>query len=98
MKRFTLLCLSLLALFTACNTDPKAAAKRYVTNGKKYFQNGKYKQASIMYRRALQKDPRNAEAWYQLGLANLTESNLGEARRDLQRCSALLEMPAPKAS
>ena len=95
MKRFTLLC-SFLALFAACNTDPKASAQRYVTNGKKYFQNGKLKQASIMYRRALQKDPRNAEAWYQLGLANLSENNLGEARRNFQRCSALLELPAPK--
>ena len=51
-----------------------------------------------MYRRALQKDPRNAEAWYQLGFASMTENNLGEARRDFQRCSALLEIPGRKTA
>ncbi|MDQ6758296.1 MAG: tetratricopeptide repeat protein, partial [Acidobacteriota bacterium] len=97
MNRFTLLCLvSVLVLFTSCNTDPKAAGRRYVENGKKYFERGKTKQASIMFRRALQKDPRNAEGWYRLGLVNLTESNLSEARRDFQRSSALLEAPTPK--
>ncbi|MDQ2944951.1 MAG: tetratricopeptide repeat protein [Acidobacteriota bacterium] len=99
MNRLTLFCLAcLLGLLTACNTDPKVSSRRYVDNGKKYFDRGKFKQASIMYRRALQKDPRNAEAWYRLGLTNITESNLGEARRDFQRCSALLEAPARKAN
>ncbi len=99
MNRLTLLCLvSLLGLFTSCNTDPKAASRRYVENGKKYADRGKTKQASIMYRRALQKDPRNAEGWYRLGLVNITEGNLAEARRDFQRSSALLEAPTPKTT
>lgn len=96
MNRFTpvsLLCL--LSLLAGCNTDPKAAGRRYVDNGNKYFDRGKYTQASIMYRRALQKDSRNGEAWYRLGLTNISQSNLGEARRAMERASELETTPAP---
>jgi tetratricopeptide (TPR) repeat protein len=80
-----LLLLPLFGLLVNCNTDPKAASKRYVTNGNKYFEREKYKEASIMYRKALQKDIRNSSAWYQLGQANEKLRNFGEARRDFAR-------------
>lgn len=90
MNRYTLVCLvSVLAVLSACNTDPKAASRRFVGNGKKYFDKGKYKQASIMYRRALQKDPRNGEAWFGLGQTNIAEGSYFEALRDFQRASDL---------
>jgi len=96
MNRFALLSLvPLLGLLAACNTDPKAASRRYVDNGKKYFDRGKYTQASIMYRRALQKDSRNGEAWYRLGLTNISAKNYNEARRDFERASELETTPGP---
>src|ERR1035438_10446304 len=49
----TALCLILLA---ACNRDPRVVSRKYVDSGNKYFDKGKYKEASIMYRRALTKD------------------------------------------
>jgi tetratricopeptide (TPR) repeat protein len=90
MKRLPLLLvIPLLFLLAACNTDPKAASKKYVDNGNKYFSRGKYKEASIMYRRALAKDARYGEAWYRLGLVN---SQLGvplEAIRAFNRAHEL---------
>ena len=50
----------LLLAIGACNRDPQAQAQRYVENGNKFFEKEKYKEASIMYRRALQKDPESA--------------------------------------
>ena len=90
MKRVPLLVVSpLLFLLAACNTDPKAAAKKYVDNGNKYFSRGKYKEASIMYRRALNKDARYGEAWYRLGLTNLQLSIPVEAVRSFSRAHEL---------
>jgi tetratricopeptide (TPR) repeat protein len=90
MNRYTLLCLvSLLAVMCACNTDPKSASRRYVGNGNKYLEKGRPKQASIMYRRALQKDPRNGDAWHGLGQSNAAEGAYREALRDFQRAADL---------
>src|SRR6266478_1531586 len=76
---------SLLGLLAGCSFDPKVAAKKYVANGNKYYDRSKYKEASIMYRRALSKDMRNGEAWYRLGLTNMKLSLFPEARRDFSR-------------
>src|SRR5579871_3586113 len=74
-----------LVLLAACNRDPRAVAKKYVDSGNKYFDRGKYKEASIMYRRALSKDMRYADGWYRLGLTNLKLRLPGEARRNFSR-------------
>jgi tetratricopeptide (TPR) repeat protein len=87
-RRF-LCALSLLTLLAACNADPKAASKRYVANGTKYFARGQYREASILYRRALAKDLRSPDAWYRLGLVNAKLGELPEARRDFSRAMEL---------
>jgi tetratricopeptide (TPR) repeat protein len=88
MKRFTFLLILCLFVLASCSRDPEVAAQKYISNGNKYFDRGKYKEASIMYRRALQKNMRSGEAWYRLGLTNLKigQSGLiGEARRNFLR-------------
>jgi tetratricopeptide (TPR) repeat protein len=72
---------SLLGLLTGCRSDSKS----YVAKGSKYYDRGKYKEASIMYRKALAKDMRYSEAWYRLGLTNLKLTLYPEARRDFSR-------------
>jgi tetratricopeptide (TPR) repeat protein len=84
-----LLVIPLLFLLAACNTDPKAASRKYVDNGNKYFNRGKYKEASIMYRRALSKDARYGEAWYRLGLTNMQLGVPAEAVRAFSRAREL---------
>lgn len=81
MKRGTLLrCLPLLLLVLAsCTTDPKVQAQRYVDNGNKFFAKAKYKEAAIMYRKALSKNALFGEAYYRLALTDLKLGGVGEA-------------------
>jgi len=81
------LAVPLLALLVSCNTDPKAACKRYVASGNKYFDRGQFKAASIMYRRALSKDMRYSDAWYHLGLASLRLGAPVDAHRAFLRAT-----------
>ena len=72
MQRCKLLTfLPLVLIAASCSRDPKVQAQRYVENGNKFYARAKYKEASIMYRRALQKDLRFGEAYYRLGLTDL---------------------------
>lgn len=80
---------ALLVLLAACNSDPKAAATRYVASGNRYFSRGQYREASILYRRAIAKDQRSPDAWYRLGLVNAKLGELPEARRDFSRAMEL---------
>ena len=91
MQRAKLLAvLPLLIVVASCNRDPKVQAQRYVENGNKFFEKEKYKEASIMYRRALQKDKRYGEAWYRLGLTDLKLAAYQGAYGDLIRAVELL--------
>jgi len=89
MKSASFLIAPLLVLLAACSTDPKAICKKYVDNGNRYFERGQYKEASILYRRALNKDQRYADAWYRLGLTNLRLSLFADARKDFSRAAEL---------
>ena len=91
MKRglfLRLLPLLLLAL-ASCSTDPKVQAQRYVDNGNKFFAKAKYKEAAIMYKKALTKDQRFGEAYYRLGLTNLKLGALGDAIGSFRRAVEL---------
>src|SRR5579864_2855195 len=79
-------CLPLVLLVLAgCTRDPKVRAQRYLDNGNKFFAKAKYKEASIMYRRALQRDLRNGEAYYRLALTDLKLGAFGDAAGMLRR-------------
>ncbi|HEV2199391.1 MAG TPA: tetratricopeptide repeat protein [Bryobacteraceae bacterium] len=83
--RQPLLLLPVVLLLVSCSQDPKAQAQRYLSNGNKFYDKGKYKEASIMYRRALQKDLKYGEAYYRLGLADIKLMAFGDAARALRR-------------
>src|SRR5277367_447381 len=80
-----LLILPLLLLAAGCDRDPKVARQKFLDKGNDYFKRDKYKEASIMYRRALQRDLRFGEAWYRLGLTNMKLADFIEARKDFLR-------------
>jgi tetratricopeptide (TPR) repeat protein len=75
--------------FCACNSDARGASREYLRNGNEYLAKGKYKEASLLYRRALQKHAKYAEARFQLGLVNDRLENLAEARKDFTRAMDL---------
>src|ERR1051326_8775439 len=74
--KYALSAVLLILFLTACN-DPFSVRQKCFTNGNKFYDRGKYKEASILYRRALQIDAKYADAWYRLGL---TELKLGDVR------------------
>lgn len=88
-RRKLLTFLPLVLILASCSRDPKAQAQRYLDNGNKFYSKAKYKEASIMYRRALQKDMRFGEAYYQLGLTDLKLGNFGDAAGMLRRAVEL---------
>lgn len=90
MRLIKLILVLTLALFAAsCNRDPKVARQKFLDSGNRYFNNGKYKEASIMYRRSLQKDMRFGEAYYRLGLCELRLGRPVEAIGALRRAIEL---------
>lgn len=96
--RFTpVLFAPLLCILTliSCTTDPNVAKKRYLDLGNKYFDRGDYKSASIMYRRAIEKDKLYGPAYYKLGLTDVKEGTMNAAVASFRRAVDLLEKDNP---
>ena len=69
--RFIAIVLAVLVGFTSCSRDPNVVKKRYLESGNKYFEKGRYKEASIQYRNALKRDPKYGPAYYKLALVGM---------------------------
>ncbi len=69
----------------SCSRDPNVVKVKYLQNGNRYFEKGKYKEAYIMYRNALKKDPKYSEAYYRVALAELRMGRPNDAEKDLRR-------------
>lgn len=89
LKLTSVLPLILLAALSACSGDVEAQKKRLVETGNKYFNSGKYKEASLIYRTAISKDALYGEAYYRLGLSELRAGRLVESVHALRRASEL---------
>jgi tetratricopeptide (TPR) repeat protein len=87
LKTFTAIVIGL--MLVGCDSDPKVARQKYLETGDRYLKNGKYREAVIFYKRALQKDARFAEAYCHLGDAELKRGSAIDALRALQRCVEL---------
>ncbi len=97
-SRKLLTLLPVMVILASCSRDPKAQAQRYLDNGNKFFAKAKYKEASIMYRRALQKDLRFGDAYYRLGLTDLKLAAFGDASKMLRRAVELQPTNADAAT
>ncbi|HWB85903.1 MAG TPA: tetratricopeptide repeat protein [Bryobacteraceae bacterium] len=95
MRAVVIAVLSILA-FVSCNRDPNVAKKRYLESGNKYFERGKFKEASIMYRNALRKDMRYGAAYYRLGLTDLKLGEMSQAVGQFRRAIELLPPEQPE--
>ena len=93
--RTAFLVLSILAL-VSCNRDPNVVKQRYLENGNKYFQRGKYREASIMYRNALQKDALFGPAHFRLGLTYLKLGQMPAAVAALRRAMERIRPDQPE--
>ena len=93
-KRLFLALVSGVFLFS-CNRDPEVAKKKYLENGNRYFEKGKYREASIMYRNAIQKDGKCGEAYYRLAV---TEWKLGRLANSVLTVLPRRTAPAARGS
>ena len=84
-----MLALAACLFFVGCSRDPKILGAKCVTSGDRYFKDGKFKQASILYRRALQLNPKDGNAYYRLGLAEMAMQNYNDAARWFRRACDL---------
>jgi tetratricopeptide (TPR) repeat protein len=69
------LCVLVCFLLAGCGKS----AKQYLDRGNQLFSEGRYADASLNYRNAIQKSPNSGEAYYRLGLSLLKQSLAGEA-------------------
>jgi tetratricopeptide (TPR) repeat protein len=97
MRSIRLMAVILAALggLVSCNRDPQVAKKRYLESGNKYFQNGRYKEASIQYRNALKRDPKYGTAYYRLALTSLKTGDYTDAVQRLRRAVELISADSP---
>src|SRR5579862_7814983 len=73
-------------------------ARRAFDRGTKLYEKGQYAEASIEFRRAIQKDPKFGEAYLKLGLTELKQSKAEAAADALRHAVALLpDRAEPKA-
>lgn len=70
-----------LLLSSACSQSPE----KLIASGNRYHEKKKYKEASILYQKAIAKEKTNAEAYYREGLNLLDDGNLVEATKYLRR-------------
>lgn len=80
-----------LLMLAGCSLSPEAAKRRYFDNGERYFQQGKFREAIILYRNAIKKDPKFGEAYYKLGEAELRRGDPRAAVAAYRRAVELLK-------
>lgn len=83
--RNTILIVLCLSVTLACGLTSESAKRKYLDRGNKFFEQGKYADASLNYRKALQNDPRFGEGYFRLGLSELKQDNVNAAYEALSR-------------
>ncbi|HEX5226624.1 MAG TPA: tetratricopeptide repeat protein [Bryobacteraceae bacterium] len=67
----------------------RKSAAQYIERGNQLYAAGKYNDATLNYRNALQKEPNSGEAYYRLGLVLMKQSQLGEAYQSFNHAVSL---------
>jgi|CZKS01.1.fsa_nt_gi tetratricopeptide (TPR) repeat protein len=88
MKQTACVCAVIIAF--GAGTACIATKQTYLSRGNKFYDAGKYADASLNYQKAIQKDPKFGEAYYRLGLADIKQNQAREAYYSLYRAVQLL--------
>ncbi len=75
----------------SCNRDPNYLKQKYLQSGIKYFDSGRYKEASIMFRKSIEADRKFGPAYYHLALTDLKEGEVPNAVQAFRRAEELLK-------
>jgi tetratricopeptide (TPR) repeat protein len=79
----------------SCSRDPNVVKKHYFESANKYFDKGRYKEASIQYRNALKQDPKYGQAHYKLALTYLKIPDIIAAVTSFRRALDTLPQDSP---
>ena len=93
--RLVAVILAVVVGLASCSRDPNVVKKHYLESGNKYFDKGRYKEASIQYRNALKRDPKYGPAYYKLSLVSLKTGDIGGAVSSLRRAVELIHKDQP---
>ncbi len=86
-----LICTALAALtLVSCSRDPNYLKQKYLDSGNKYYDQKRYPEASIFYRKAIDKDRKFGPAYYRLALVDLKLEQVSNAYEALRRACELL--------
>src|ERR1700679_4198400 len=94
--RHLVLFLAALSL-VSCSRDPNVLKEKYLQSGKRYFTNARYKEASIMFRKAIEADRKFGPGYYNLALTDLKLGQVAAAVPALRRAMELLKPGTPDA-
>ena len=78
-KRSLVAAMTVIVIASACSQSPQAKEAKYLEKGKKEYQQKRYANAALFFKSAVQAQPRDAEPYYQLGLASLELSDFSTA-------------------
>src|ERR1700730_13537089 len=81
----TVVVISILLCACACSRNPQARRDKFLQSGNRYFEKGKYPEAAIEYRSAVQADAKSAEAHERLATAYMKVSSWEGAVKELER-------------
>ncbi|HEY3825960.1 MAG TPA: tetratricopeptide repeat protein [Bryobacteraceae bacterium] len=93
------LALALVAVsLISCNRDPNYLKQKYLQSGIKYFDGGRYKEASIMFRKSIEADRKFGPAYYHLALTDLKQGLVPNAVPAFRRAHELLKPGTEEAN
>ncbi len=80
MKRYIFLLISIVVVSTAFAQNDR----EYIRRGNRLYRDSTYNKAEVEYRKALEKNPRNAQAMYNLGNALLMQQKAKDAMKQYE--------------
>src|ERR1700760_1834890 len=82
----------------SCNRDPNYLKQKYLQSGMKYYEGGRYKEASIMFRKSIEADRKFGLAYYHLALTDLKQGAVANAVPALRRAHETLKPGSEEAN
>lgn len=76
-------------LLATATASMAQADRQYIRNGNKLFRSGQFDQAEVAYRKAIEKNPRNPQAHYNLGNSLMAQRKDSAAIQSLQKSTEL---------
>ncbi len=95
--RYLALALAAVSLIS-CNRDPNYLKQKYLQSGIKYYDAGRLKEASIMFRKSIEADRKFGPGYYRLALTDLKQGQIPGAVGTLRRAHELLKPGTDEAN